>query len=120
MRANAFTLAELLISLAILGVVATFTIPKVLNSQQNLKHKAIAKEAIASIVQAYQLYSQSTPPTSATKPINLLPYLNYVKYDTSASIYYPFSGTGNCDSASPCIFLHNGALIQLYNISFSG
>lgn len=30
-----FTLAELLISLAILGVIATFTIPKILSSQQN-------------------------------------------------------------------------------------
>lgn len=49
-----FTLAELLIALSILGVIATFTIPKVLQSQQNGKYNTMAKEAIATISQAYQ------------------------------------------------------------------
>ena len=40
-----FTLVELLIALAILGTIATFTIPKVLQTQQDGKFKSIGKEA---------------------------------------------------------------------------
>lgn len=46
-QTTGFTLAELLISLAILGVIATFTIPKVLNSIQSGEKKAIFRETIA-------------------------------------------------------------------------
>lgn len=43
---KAFTLAELLIALGILGVIATFTIPKVLQSQTDARFKVSAKEAV--------------------------------------------------------------------------
>src|ERR1051325_8786269 len=46
---KAFTLAELLIALAILGVIATFTIPKVLQAMQDNQRKAVFKEVIASL-----------------------------------------------------------------------
>ncbi|MBL8031855.1 MAG: prepilin-type N-terminal cleavage/methylation domain-containing protein [Candidatus Doudnabacteria bacterium] len=49
MRVKGFTLAELLIALVILGVIATFTIPKVLYANQNTKYNAIAKEAMGTI-----------------------------------------------------------------------
>lgn len=45
-----------MIALAILGVITTFTIPKVLNSQQNGKFKAIAKEDMSMVSAAYQQY----------------------------------------------------------------
>ncbi len=38
-----FTLAELLMALAILGVIATFTIPKILGAQQSSSSNAKAK-----------------------------------------------------------------------------
>lgn len=41
-----FTLAELLIALAILGVLTVFTIPKVLNTNQDQEKKAIFREII--------------------------------------------------------------------------
>lgn len=44
-----FTLAELLISLAILGLIATFTIPKIMSAQQNNEYSAIAQEDIATL-----------------------------------------------------------------------
>jgi prepilin-type N-terminal cleavage/methylation domain-containing protein len=44
-----FTLAELLVSLLILGEIATFTIPKILTSQQEAQKKAIFKETIATV-----------------------------------------------------------------------
>ena len=55
-----FTLAELLISLAILGVIATFTIPKILTSQQNSQKAAVTKEVIAMISGAFTAYQQNT------------------------------------------------------------
>jgi prepilin-type N-terminal cleavage/methylation domain-containing protein len=44
-----FTLAELLTALAILGIVATFTIPKIVASQADAKRLAIFKEDIATV-----------------------------------------------------------------------
>ena len=51
-----FTLAELLIALVILGIMATFTIPKVLQSQTNEKRIAISKETIALVYGAFHAY----------------------------------------------------------------
>jgi prepilin-type N-terminal cleavage/methylation domain-containing protein len=49
LKVSGFTLAELLIALAILGIIATFTIPKVLSSQNNAKRNALFREAIAAL-----------------------------------------------------------------------
>ena len=46
---SGFTLSELLIALAILGLIATFTIPKILQSTQNQSLRASLKEAIAAV-----------------------------------------------------------------------
>ncbi|HEY9745532.1 MAG TPA: prepilin-type N-terminal cleavage/methylation domain-containing protein [Oculatellaceae cyanobacterium] len=48
-----FTLAELLIALSILGLIATFTIPKVLVAQQDMTYRANAKDVAAAISAAY-------------------------------------------------------------------
>lgn len=53
-----FTLAELLIALAILGVIATFTIPKILQAQQNQKKQAILKETISIVSNLGYTYCQ--------------------------------------------------------------
>jgi len=49
LKTNGFTLSELLISLAILGVIAAFTIPKILSSQNDAQRKAVFKETYATI-----------------------------------------------------------------------
>lgn len=59
-RQSGFTLAELLIALTILGLIATFTIPKILVSQQKQTYNVAEKEAIASVSSACQLYSLGT------------------------------------------------------------
>ena len=44
-----FTLAELLVAIGILGVIATFTIPKVLQAQQVDHRKNVFKETYAAL-----------------------------------------------------------------------
>jgi prepilin-type N-terminal cleavage/methylation domain-containing protein len=111
-----FTLAELLIALAILGVIATFTIPKVLQSQQDTKYKAIAKESVATFAQAYQAYALKQPVTASTNWGNFLSYVNYVKKETTGLIDdLPGSGSLDCgDGNWDCYRLHNGAIIAGY------
>ncbi|MDX2085001.1 MAG: type II secretion system protein [Candidatus Melainabacteria bacterium] len=114
LSAQGFTLAELLIALAILGVIATFTIPKVLNGSQNQAKNAICKEVAATLAGAYQAYSQNTTPTASTSFANLLPYINYAKVDTSTTIDdddVPATST-TCSATRVCYRLHNGAIIS--------
>ncbi len=50
-----FTLAELLIALAILGVIVTFTVPKILGGQSNAQKKAVFRESVAALSQIMYL-----------------------------------------------------------------
>lgn len=110
---KAFTLAELLIALAILGVIATFTIPKVLSSQQNGQYNAIAKESAAAISQAYQTYALQNAITSGFSLADLDSYLNYVSLDPTSKIdSYPSDTFRDC-TAMKCYRMANGSVIGL-------
>jgi prepilin-type N-terminal cleavage/methylation domain-containing protein len=115
-KAPAFTLAELLIALAILGVIATFTIPKVLQSQQDQRFKAVGKEAVATIVGAYQAYQQANGPAPTDMVTwDLTPYMNYIKFETANEKIdetWPYNATRNCAGGAPCAILPSGAAIQ--------
>lgn len=119
-----FTLAELLISLAILGVIATFAIPKVLQAQQNERWKAGAKEAAAMISQSYQLYRLSlgggSPPTS-TGWDDLTPYMNYVRLDSTSDVdnVDHTANSVSCASHPHCLTLHSGAKLYLIESAFN-
>ncbi|MCE3236123.1 MAG: hypothetical protein K0Q50_2303 [Vampirovibrio sp.] len=121
---SGFTLAELLIALAVLGVIATFTIPKILHSSQNEQYKAVTKEASAAIAAAYQTYKLNNPISATTKLSDLTPYLNYTKIDTSGSSTIDDSqglGTITCNSNNNCLRLHNGAVLLYYDtMAFGG
>ncbi len=107
-----FTLAELLIALAILGEIATFTIPKILSSQQNAQNKAVTKEVFAMMSGASQTYSMNNTLASNTSITAMTQYMNYVSVDTTSTL----DGSLN-DSASysctnrVCLKLHSGAII---------
>lgn len=108
-----FTLAELLISLAILGVIATFTIPKILSTSQNEANEAKTKDIIAAFSGAYQQAKLDGIINSNTKPSDLTPYLSYLAWDTSAAIDYgPWGTSSNCNATYPCIKFANGATVQ--------
>ncbi len=51
---SGFSLAELLISLLILGEIATFTIPKIISAQQAQQSKSVAKAAVGLMAGALQ------------------------------------------------------------------
>lgn len=113
-----FTLAELLIALGILGVLTTFTIPKVLVAQQNGRSNAAAKEAAAAISQAFAIYKSRNTVTASTGCGDLIPYLNYVRIDTATQMDdIPGSGSNTCGGGSnslvdACYILHSGAAIM--------
>ncbi len=108
-----FTLAELLISLAILGVIATFTIPKILSSQQASASNAKAKEVAGMLSAAYQQAKYDGIISSATKPSDILPYLNYAQRDTSGALidHVPTLSSAACNTTYPCARLHNGGVL---------
>lgn len=119
---HGFTLAELLIALAILGVIATFTIPKILSTQQNQKFNAMAHEAASAIGQAYQQFKLSGDLGAATTGDDIIAdYLNYVKVDTTSKIDDRPEGAGIRDcSSSNCYVLHNGGILRAHTCNFDG
>lgn len=121
LKPSGFTLSELLIALAILGVVATFTIPKVLQVQQYSRYNAMAKEVSSMVSGAYTSYALENAPSGSTKLAHLTPYMNYVAVQTSGMIDgHEQEGNINC-STSSCLKLHNGGILRYpTNISFSG
>lgn len=123
-RSFGFTLAELLIALAILGIIAVFSIPKVLQAQRDEKYNAAAKEAIAMVSGAYSAYKLNNEPTASTRPRDLTPYMNYVAFDTASRIDFIQTGTPafrDCDGTTEaCLRLHNGAILRYYEGATDG
>lgn len=116
-RVFGFTLSELLIALAILGIITTFTLPKLLSVQRNQSYNAKAKEAAATLTQALQKYRAYNSFASSTGIGDLTQYINYVAYDSSAT-EIDDRNTGTtiaCNvSGGRCVRLHNGATIQFW------
>jgi prepilin-type N-terminal cleavage/methylation domain-containing protein len=121
---SGFTLAELLVALAILGEIATFTIPKVLTASQNQKNNAIARETAAMVSSAYGVYTLQNQYNTTAGIANITQYMNYVAVDTSSSMdtVYGAGGTQNCSTnGGTCLKLHNGAFLQYWPADyFSG
>lgn len=114
-RFKGFTLAELLIALAILGVIATFTIPKILNSQSNGQNNAIGHEVAGMVGAAYQQHMLNGYLSSSTKSSDYTQYMNYVAVDSTTTIDdVQGNGTVSCSSAQfMCLKLHNGAMLLI-------
>jgi prepilin-type N-terminal cleavage/methylation domain-containing protein len=116
-----FTLAELLIALAILSIIATFTIPKILTGSQNGQKMAAAKEVAAMISGAYRQAQLAGVATSTTKPSDLTPYMNYLAIDTSSTMDgHPTNSTKTCSASNICLRMQNGGMIWFDSVSFGG
>ncbi len=112
-----FTLAELLICVAILGVIATFIIPKIMAGQQASNYNAAAHEVAGIIAAVYQKMKTEGLVSANTAPVDLIPYMNYVKLYTSGSWVdgHPGTGAWTCSASSPCMVLHNGGILEFVN-----
>jgi len=123
MRArSAFTLAELLIALLILGVIATFTIPKVLQSQQDSQWNSSAKEVAGMFTQAQQILSSKGLLNANTRREDFTPYFNYVRVVTTGLVDgRQTQGSDDCSTMPLCLQLHNGGILYFINpnVSFS-
>ena len=112
MQRQGFTLPELLIALIVLGVIATFTIPKILAAQNNQKKYAIFKETIASLnaitYNAVSIQDGSLTPTNFYQYFST--HLNVVNMDNACGNIWTQAdnspNTNNCQA----FLLHNGAL----------
>jgi prepilin-type N-terminal cleavage/methylation domain-containing protein len=136
-----FTLAELLIVLAILGVIATFTIPKMLAGQQNSQYNSAAKEVAASIASIFtSAYYQNGGESWVRSIFNdsgfdwnsglgyILPTkLNYVKILSSNEVMtYPpsgasavYAGQHNCGGTVHCHLMANGGVLWWREVPYS-
>ncbi|MCE3234370.1 MAG: hypothetical protein K0Q50_550 [Vampirovibrio sp.] len=115
-----FTLAELLIALMILGVIATFTIPKIIISQQTSRFNAVAKENISAISAAFTQAQHLGAVTTNTTLGAITQYLNYVSLDSSSNIDgFTGTGSGTCTSTLICLRMHNGSIILIERMLLS-
>ncbi len=117
-KKKGFTLAELLISLAVLGVIATFTIPKVLNASQDGQWNSAAKEVSAMVFNAYEAYRLNNTVEATTTVGDITPYMNFVQLDTSSVIdhvYGHVSTTRDCSitASSTCLKLFSGGILRM-------
>lgn len=122
-RLSAFTLAEMLIALLILGQIATFTIPKIIQAQQQGRNEALGKEAVAMVADAYNTYKLKYTASAATSPADLTAYFNYASVNSIATVDDRPNGTGTitCDARFKCLLLQNGAVLHYdSNVTFGG
>ncbi len=120
-KSSAFTLAEVLITLAIIGVVAAMTIPGVIVRTNQQEFKTGFKKAISVLNQAVtmNLAIDNESPADITSGAQLSQYLskrmnvmrsgvtagNNTAFYTADGFRYevPTTGIANCTTTSPCI-----------------
>jgi prepilin-type N-terminal cleavage/methylation domain-containing protein len=129
-RNPAFSMVELLITLGLIGILAAFTVPKVLSPSTNTvnsKYTAITRDVAFMISSAYERYRMANATVSTTVDmIDLFPYMpNYVQNhagDASIVIDNRYgTGTITCSNpGNPCLRLHNGGVLYLWGNDFNG
>lgn len=120
-KSSAFTLAEVLITLAIIGVVAAMTIPGVIVRTNQQEFKTGYKKAISVLNQAItmNLAMDNESPEDIASNADLIEYLmrrmNVIQSDVTAGTnkaFYtadgfrfevPTSAAGDCTADDPCI-----------------
>jgi prepilin-type N-terminal cleavage/methylation domain-containing protein len=120
-RLLGFSLVELLICLAILGILACLTMPSLLNtaaSSKNSQQTAAAKDTFLMVLNAFEQHkAQHGDTVSSMEAKDLTPYFNYVSVVTGGQLVDDMEGSGSvtCDGSSiNCYALHNGGILYFY------
>ena len=103
-----FTLSELLVSLAVLGLIAAFAIPKVLTAVGESSARAIGRETFGMISEAYQAIranNNGNVPRSTTAQ-NLIDTMNYARAGTGGN-----GQGGGTNGTTASIVLQNAAQV---------
>jgi type II secretory pathway pseudopilin PulG len=110
--------------LAILGVIASFTIPKVLESSTSAKYTACAKEAASMVSGAYSSFKTDVGAASTTTAGAFTSFMNYVATSTTnnnATVPSGETAIDNCSTNITCLLMHNGGTLAYHNsASFGG
>ena len=116
MKNSGFTLSELLIALAILGLIATFTIPKILQSTSTQSRDSVLKETISSIGElfytAHQLGGVANSNDSGGYILDNMNFVTYCPSDSEAEGCWDTATQGtlsNNEEQEPGGILANGA-----------
>ncbi len=118
-----FTLAEVLITLGIIGVVAAMTMPTLINSTQGAQYKAAFKKALSALSQAVTLnvaldeVDFGDLSTTNTLASILSSRMNVVRTETAALAETEYklgnSGTnGVTNGANTTLFMNDGIMFQ--------
>src|SRR5574344_495904 len=103
LRKSGFTLAEVLITLGIIGVVAAMTIPTLISSTNSTEYKSAFKKAISSVSQGITMnvamdgldFGDLTTGTTASSVYNMFnARMNVVSTSTADSNYTLFFSDG--------------------------
>jgi prepilin-type N-terminal cleavage/methylation domain-containing protein len=126
---NGFTLAEILITLLIIGVVASLVIPNLINDTKNEQYKVAWKKSYADVNQAFMKVLQDNGGTIKNACSTTNCFLNlFVPHLNSSKICYYGSNNGSCwteqqrhfngiwyvDGEAGGIVLSNGVSIRLW------
>ena len=124
-----FTLAEVLITLGIIGVVAAMTMPTLMNSTQGAQYKAAYKKALSAISQGITLnvaldgdsFAEAVQGTAGATTTehsvaNILnSRMNVVRTTTGAAKGYNMgTGAGN-DATNTALFFNDGVVFEFPN-----
>jgi prepilin-type N-terminal cleavage/methylation domain-containing protein len=109
-KCPAFTLSEVLIALAILGVISTFTINKLLHDPESNQKKAIFRECYASVSQALQDGLFNRPQNIDTYMLNKLSGIKTCPVSVNGQGCYTMVDH-SIGTQQPGIVMTNGAVI---------
>ena len=116
MRHKGFTLAELLTALGVLGVIASFSIPKMLYAQELQQRKALLKETVALISQIQYEGVVTGELTANTNTSYFSNRLNALQICTDAAAQGCWtSGYNSGDKNEPGARLANGVEMVGFN-----
>ncbi len=123
-KRNAFTLAEVLIALVIIGVIASMTIPTLLNNTNSQEYRTALKKSVAMINQAVTLHYALEGKTVSdyttanvlrddlfAKRLNVVSTTASLAYKggatstivTADGIAYSFTAAGTCDDSGQTV-----------------